>query len=183
MMPRCHPRTPLLLLLLALLASGCGKPAAVEAPKIGEGVTNATFIGLDEGRLELAALSGKVVVVHFWATWCAPCRKEMPSLERLAQRLDPEKFALLGVSVDEDRNLVREFKLKYAIQFARFIDIDMSLAKGHFGVTAFPETFIIGRDGKLLRHMMGEHEWDSPAMLQLLNDAYGGVATKSGAYW
>jgi peroxiredoxin len=107
----------------------------------------------------------------------------MPSLERLAQRLDPDRFALMGISVDEERALVREFKLRYGIKFARFIDLDMSLAKGHFGVTAFPETFIIGRDGKLLRHMMGEHEWDSTAMLQLLNDSYGGITTRSGAYW
>jgi thiol-disulfide isomerase/thioredoxin len=171
------------LLLLPLLLTACGEQTTAEKPKLGDTIANVTFQGLDQSQLELATVKDKLVIAHFWATWCAPCRKEMPSLERLAQKLDPERFALLGVSVDEDRNLVREFKLKYAIQFARFIDIDMSLAKGHFGVTAFPETFIIGRDGKLLRHMMGEHEWDSPAMLQLLNDSYGGVTTRAGAYW
>ncbi len=174
---------PLTLLLLPLLLAGCGEPDSVAPPKLGDTIPNATFQGLDKSRLELATINDKLVIVHFWATWCAPCRKEMPSLERLSQKLDPNKFALIGVSTDEDINLVKEFKLKYGIKFARFIDLDMSVAKGKFGVTAFPETFIIGRDGKLVRHMMGEHEWDTPAMLKVLNDAYNGVTSKSGAYW
>ena len=173
----------LILLVVSLLLSACGEQAKVEPPKVGENVTDVTFIGLDESRTPLGAHKDKLVMVHFWATWCAPCRKEMPSLERLSQKLDPNKFVLIGISVDEDINLVKEFKLKYGIKFANYIDIDMSLARGKFGATAFPETFIIGRDGKLLRHMIGEHEWDTPAMLQVLNDAYSGVATKSGAYW
>lgn len=173
----------LLLLLASAALSGCGKETPVAAPKIGDTIANATFVGIEDNRLELATIKDKLVIVHFWATWCAPCRKEMPSLERLSQKLDLNKFALLGISVDEDRNLVKEFKLKYGIQFAEYIDLDMALAKGRFGVTAFPETFIIGRDGKLLRHIMGEQEWDTPAMLKVLNDAYNGVTTKSGAYW
>jgi thiol-disulfide isomerase/thioredoxin len=177
------PLLHLTLLLLSAVVSGCGKPGVVEPPKIGDTISDVTFVGIDQGTLNLASIKDKLVIVHFWATWCAPCRKEIPSLERLSQKLDPDKFALIGISVDEDRNLVREFKLKYGIQFAKFIDIDQSLSRGHFGVTAYPETFIISRDGKLLRHMMGEHEWDTPAMLTVLNDGYGGVTTRSGAYW
>ena len=171
------------LLLLPLLLAGCGEPAVVAPPKLGDTIPNVSFQGLDKSQLELATVNDKLVIAHFWATWCAPCRKEMPSLERLSRKLDPNKFALIGISVDEDINLVKEFKLKYGIKFAKFIDIDMSLAKGQFGVTAFPETFVIGRDGKLVRHMMGEHEWDTPAMLKVLDEAYSGVASKSGAYW
>ncbi len=169
--------------LFTFLLAGCGEQVSVETPKLGDAISNVTFQGLDGSQLELATVKDKLVIAHFWATWCAPCRKEMPSLERLSRKLDPNKFALVGISVDEDINLVKEFKLKYGIKFAKFIDIDMSLAKGRFGVTAFPETFIIGRDGKLVRHMMGEHEWDTPAMLKVLNEAYNGVASKSGAYW
>jgi thiol-disulfide isomerase/thioredoxin len=171
------------LLLFSLLFSACGEQAPVERPKIGDTIADMSFVGLDGSRLSLGSIKDKVVVVHFWATWCAPCRKEMPSLERLSQKLDPNRFALIGVSVDEDINLVKEFKLKYGIRFAKYIDADMSLAQGRFGATAYPETFIIGRDGRLLRHMLGEHEWDTPAMLQVLNDAYSGVDTKAGAYW
>ncbi len=170
-------------LLFALLLSACGEASRVEPPKLGETVADATFVGLDNNTTTLAAHKDKLVIVHFWATWCAPCRKEMPSLERLSQKLDPNKYALIGISVDEDINLVKEFKIKYGIKFAEYIDLDKSLAEGHFGTTAYPETFIIGRDGKLVRHMIGEHEWDTPAMLKVLNNAYGGVETRSGAYW
>ncbi len=173
----------LTLVLLSIMLSACGEQVSVAPPKVGDVIPDVAFTGLDDSRLNLASMRDKLVMVHFWATWCAPCRKEMPSLERLSRKLDPEKFALIGVSVDEDINLVKEFKLKYSIEFAKYIDLDMSLAQGRFGATAFPETFIIGRDGRLVRHMIGEHEWDTPAMLQVLNDAYSGVTTKSGAYW
>lgn len=174
----------LLPLLAALLGAGCGEEVTtVAAPKLGEVVRDAQFVALDGGTTSLAEHQGKLVLVHFWATWCAPCRKEMPSLERLSRKLDPERFVLLGVSVDEDANLVKEFKIKYGIKFAAYIDQDMRLARGQFGATAFPETFIIGRDGRLVRHMLGEHEWDTPAMMQVLDNAYGGVETKAGAYW
>ncbi|MDH5784227.1 MAG: TlpA family protein disulfide reductase [Chromatiales bacterium] len=172
-----------ILLLPSLLLNGCGDEVKVVAPKIGEAVADARFVGLDGGDTSLAEHSGKVVMVHFWATWCAPCRKEMPSLERLAQKLDSSRFALIGVSVDQDINLVKEFKLKYGIKFANHIDLDMDVAQGQFGASAFPESFLIGRDGKLVRHMIGEHDWDTPAMMQLFNDAYSGVETRSGAYW
>lgn len=173
----------LILLIITTMLSGCGKDKPVDPPKIGGTIFDVTFVGIDNHRLNLASIKDKLIIVHFWATWCAPCRKEMPSLERLSQKLDPNKFALIGISVDEDINLVKEFKIKYGIHFAKFIDIDKSLSNGYFGVSAYPETFIISRDGKLLRHMMGEQEWDTPAMLQVLNDGYSGVTTKSGAYW
>lgn len=182
-MPAIKPCRYLVLLLLSVVLTGCGKQNAMAPPKIGDTIPDVTFVGIDNSRLNLDSLKGKLVIVHFWATWCAPCRKEMPSLERLSQKLDPNRYALIGIAVDEDINLVREFKLKYAIQFARYIDSDMSLSKGHFGVTAYPETFIISRDGKLLRHMLGGQEWDTPAMLKVLNDGYSGVTSKTGAYW
>ncbi len=170
-------------IIIVLLLTGCGKPAPVEPPKIGDAAPPAEIVSLDNRKTSLSSLSGKLVIVHFWATWCAPCRKEMPSLERLAKKLDPSRIVLLGISVDEDTNLVEEFKLKYGIRFANHIDSDMAIARGKFGASAFPETFIVGRDGRILRHMVGGHEWDSPAMLQVLEDAYAGVQTRSGAYW
>jgi thiol-disulfide isomerase/thioredoxin len=168
--------------MLFLLAA-CAEPEQLAPPKVGEVVPDLAFVDLDGRTLQLAQLRGKVVVVHFWATWCPPCRRELPGMERLAQRLDGDKYAVLAVSVDEEPAAVRQFKQRFGIRFANHIDQEMALAKGAFGVSAYPETFLIGRDGKLLRHMRGEHEWDSPAMMQVLEAAYRGNAAKAGEFW
>lgn len=172
-----------LLCATALLLGGCGKPPAAVAPKPGGQMPPLTLTSLDGDALTLASQQGKVVILHLWATWCPPCRKEMPSLERLSQRLDPARFSLLVLSADDEAGLVREFSRRYQITIARYIDSGMTLTKGVLGVKAFPETFIIGRDGTLLHHMMGEQAWDSPAMEKLLNDAYEGKTGKTAAYW
>lgn len=173
---------PLAITLLCLLAA-CSAPEQVAPPKVGETLPDHVFVDLDGRTLKLTQLRGKVVVVHFWATWCPPCRRELPGMERLAQQLDGDKYAILAVSVDEEAAAVRQFKQRFGIRFADHIDQEMVLAKGAFGVTAYPETFLIGRDGKLLRHMRGEHEWDSPAMMQVLEAAYRGDAARAGEFW
>ena len=90
---------------------------------------------------------------------------------------------MIGLSIDEDANLVREFNLKYHISFARHIDPEMKVAKGQLGITATPETFLIGPDGRLVRRMIGDQPWDTPGMRQVLEQAYNGQRGKSGAYW
>lgn len=176
-------RLPLFIILLFTLLNGCSKPEPVEPPKIGDTIEGINFSTMDGSTLSLESQRGKLAIIHFWATWCAPCRKEMPALERLSQQLDPEKFALIAVSVDEEVEEVTRFLRQYGVRFARYIDAEMALASGRFGVVAYPETFLISKEGKLIRHMVGEHEWDSPAMIKVLNDAYAGVDSKSGAYW
>jgi peroxiredoxin len=179
-----HRHIALLIFLSSILAlTGCNEPVVVTPPKVGEAAPHAELINLNGQKLNLDTLRGKVVVAHFWATWCAPCRKELPSMERLSRQLDPKYFVILGISVDREIKLVEEFKRKYGIRFANHIDTDMTLAKGKFGVNAFPESFIINREGNIVRHMRGEHDWDSQGMIKVLNDTYRGVSTKSGAYW
>lgn len=177
-----HYKLPSLLALLLMLGA-CGDKAPVTGPKLNQPFPDITLQGLDGSKLALSEHQGKLIILHVWATWCPPCRKEMPGLERLAKKLDPEKFALIALSVDEDANLVREFKIKYGIDFARHIDPAMRVAGDILGVKAFPETFLIGRDGALVRHMVGEHDWDTPAMRQLLLQAYNGEQSSVGVYW
>lgn len=173
-----------LLLAALLLVSGCGDaPKATVTVSEGSVIPSVTLTGLDGSSLNLDSLRGKLVVLHVWATWCAPCRVELPGLDRFSKSLDPDRFVVLGLSIDEDANLVREFNLKYGIDFARHIDVDNTIAKPVFGIIATPETFIISPDGKLLRRMIGDQPWDTPAMKQLLEQAYNGQQGKSGAYW
>jgi thiol-disulfide isomerase/thioredoxin len=99
------------------------------------------------------AIEGKTLLINFWATWCAPCRKEMPALQKLSDSLDPERFAVIGISVDEDLNLIREFALQYEIRFPIFQDEKLQLASELLRINTFPETFIVSPRGVISRRI------------------------------
>lgn len=108
-----------------------------------------------------AKYSGKVQVINVWATWCAPCRKELPALDRLADALDRDKFVVFGVSIDGDDHLVREFLIDRKVRFTSYLDAQQHMARGVLGVRAYPSTFLVGTDGKLREVVEGAREWDS----------------------
>lgn len=172
-----------LITIAALLLAGCDDSPKT-AVKLTEGAPMPSIIvtDLDGSPFNLDSQRGKLVVLHVWATWCPPCREELPGLDRLAKSLDPSRYTVIGLSIDEDVNLVREFNLKYNISFARHIDPEMKVARD-LGVTATPETFLIGPDGRLVRRMIGDQPWDTAGMRQVLEQAYNGQRGKSGAYW
>ncbi len=98
-------------------------------------------------------IKGKTLLINFWATWCAPCRSEMPVLQKLSDSLDADRFAVVGVSVDEDSNLIREFMLQYKIRFRNFQDDNFRLAAELLGITSYPETFIVSPQGIITRRI------------------------------
>ena len=119
-----------------------------------------TLENLDGGSLSLASLRGKVIFLNFWATWCAPCRDEMPSMQLLddAMRGDPG-FVMLAVSQDErGRQVVKPFVDKNGFRFKVLLDPDGRLASS-YGLTGVPETFIIDRTGRIVAHHMGAFDW------------------------
>jgi len=166
----------LLILCLALALASCGKQEAPAGLTVGQAFPQFALIGLDGGTTSLDRFRGKLVVLNVWATWCHPCRQEMPSLDRLARSVDPQRMAVVGLAVDEDKRLVQEFILQYHVTFPIFIDADMQIANRILGIKAFPATFLIAPDGKLVGQIFGEREWNSPAMMRLLDDAYRGKA-------
>ncbi len=139
----------------------------------GESLAELLLPGLDRDDLTISQLQGKVVVLNIWATWCPPCRRELPSLQRLAEQLDSERFAVLGLSVDDDKHHPREYLIDRKIQLTSYIDLDMSIA-GKLGAQVFPDTYLIGVDGQLLMNIEGEREWDSPQVIAALEAAYRG---------
>ena len=105
--------------------------------------------------------AGKALVVNVWATWCGPCRRELPSLQRLANSLDPQRFAVIGVSIDSDDHLLREFLNDRKVTFPNFHDMQMSAARDVLGLRAYPSTFLVSSDG-IVRHVVERAEaWDS----------------------
>lgn len=117
---------------------------------------------------------GRVVVLNVWATWCPPCRKELPSLERLHKRLDPERFAVIGISIDNDAAIAQEFLLDRGVTYKNYLDLEGASVGRVLGIRIYPDTFIISRDGVLLRKIVGERDWDSPGLVNALESAWQG---------
>jgi cytochrome c biogenesis protein CcmG/thiol:disulfide interchange protein DsbE len=143
----------------------------------GRAAQNFSFT-LDGHPASLEALRGKVVVLNFWATWCPPCVDETPALERMYTDLKPLGVTVLGVSVDDDNAAYQKFLVDHGITFPTYRDPDKKISVS-YGTAMYPETYIIGRNGKIERKLIGEQTWDSPQMLAYLTAiAKGQTPTK-----
>jgi thiol-disulfide isomerase/thioredoxin len=148
---------------------------------------------VDGGQVDLAALRGQVVFVNFWATWCPPCAKEMPSMVKLGQELTarhPGKFRMVAVSVDETAELVKQF-FKGAAQGGRLpagvtvaLDAEARQVVRPWYCTGrgacapddvkFPESYIVDKSGRIAAYVIGDMDWSEPAARELLERLIGG---------
>ncbi len=125
-----------------------------------------TLQDLDGHARQLATLRGKIVFLNVWATWCPPCREEMPSMERLYQRLRGKDFVMLAVSEDEGAGTaVASFVNQMGITFPVLIDPEGTVSQ-RYGVTGYPETFVIDREGRVIQHIIGPEDWESEQAYQ-----------------
>jgi len=113
------------------------------------------------GDVSLASLRGQVVLLNFWATWCVPCEREMPAMQRLHERLASEGLNLLAVSVDEEKDAVEKFRNRFGLTFPILWDPEKRVS-GAYQAYRYPETLLIGRDGVVVERYIGPREWDSP---------------------
>ncbi len=149
------------LALLALLAAvGCGERAA---PPIEPGRPAPEFVlpRLGGGEIALRELRGKVVLVNFWATWCAPCEQEMPAMQRLWEKLAPRGFDLVAISEDDGPAPVEEFRARLGLGFPIALDSGHAVA-GRYQSFRYPESFLVDREGVLVARYIGERDWDAP---------------------
>ena len=116
--------------------------------------------------VRLQDLRGKIVILNFWTTWCAPCIEEMPSLERLQKQMG-SKVTVFAVSTDDDNDAYHKFLKKYDIEFLTVNDQEKKSAE-IYGTTGQPETFIIDPSGKLRRKFIGPVNWTSPEIVDYL---------------
>lgn len=115
----------------------------------------------------LTQLAGDVVLLNVWATWCAPCEQEMPSMERLHQELGPEGLKVVAVSVDEgDADGVRRWVTERKLTFQVLQDRTRSIER-IYQTTGVPESFVIDRHGVIVKKIIGATEWDHPAQKAL----------------
>jgi thiol-disulfide isomerase/thioredoxin len=143
-------------------------------------VPEVSFADRDGRARMLADWKGKVVLVNFWATWCAPCVAEMPALDRLQKELGGGDFEVVAVSVDrEGMKPVEPFLARYQLAaLAPYLNPDASLLRA-FGEKTLPATYIIGRDGRAVGRMEGAAEWDSADGKRLIRH-YLGQPPKGG---
>jgi thiol-disulfide isomerase/thioredoxin len=146
--------------------------SAVDADEM-EGVLAAVFKlpVRGGGELDLGSLRGKPVLVNFWATWCPPCREEMPSLSRLAQSFDPRSFEVVTVSVDDGWDPVDKFLAGSKVPFRVVLDEGAKVSRT-YGTTKFPESYLLDKDGKLRLKFTGPRNWMDPNVATLLQ-SYG----------
>jgi peroxiredoxin len=116
----------------------------------------------DGRQFRLSEHRGKVVLINFWATWCPPCREEMPSMERLYTRQRDRRFTMVAVSLDSNSALVAPYFEQSGLTFPVVLDPRMDLANA-YGVRALPASFIVDPRGMLLAMALGPRAWDGPA--------------------
>jgi len=127
------------------------------------------FLAGNGTEVKLGDFTGRVLLVNFWATWCAPCVRELPSLDRLQAELGEEGLLVLAVSQDRGGAAVAgPFLEKHGIRtLGLFLDSKMRLGR-EFGVRALPWTFLIDRDGRVVGELPGFAEWDSDEAVALI---------------
>lgn len=132
--------------------------------------------------LTLEQFRGRHVLVNVWATWCAPCRKEMPSLDRLARRLAGGSLAIVPLSIDElGAAVVRPFYERLGLENLPIYVDPSKKAMQALGVIGIPTTLIIGPDGREIARMTGPAHWDAPATVRRISEIIGAAPGRADA--
>ena len=112
-------------------------------------------------------IKGQVILLNFWATWCIPCRKELPSLEKLQAKFQDKRFSVIGIAVDKNRKAVMSILKKGDIRFLNILDPDEIISQ-KYEINMLPTTYLIGKDGKFIGKFIGERNWDDNSFKDLI---------------
>lgn len=167
-----RPAASLLAITLALAA--CAQPVeiGVEAPDF-----TAIDVATDSSRDFRTAYAGEVTLVNIWATWCEPCKKEIPALQRLYEEMGPRGLHIAAVSIDEaGAGVVRDFMADFGVTFDVLHDQGGKIQQ-LYQTTGVPESFLVGRDGRIMRIVYGDHPWDSDANRRIIEQLLAAPAS------
>ena len=154
----------ILVLCLSLFIVACGEsPVAT----VGKPAPDFDTVDLNGNVWSLSKLKGQVVFINFWATWCAPCREEMPSMQRLYTKLPKDKFEMIALFNNDTPKVVKGFVAKLGITMPILSD-EYNFAGTKYGLTGVPETFIVDKQGIIREKFIGPAEWDSPKYFDML---------------
>lgn len=151
--------------LALMLASGAA--SATNSPLYG-----LSFPNVDQQEINLSQYKGKVVLLNFWATWCPPCIKEMPSMQRLQEKFEGQDFEIIAISAGETQTAVESFlmELDTELTFSILLD-EKGRTFNEFGVRGLPTSFLFDRKGKLIKVISGSREWDEAREVNMIEAA------------
>lgn len=156
-----------IVLLLFCLTGALPARATPGEVKAGDVLREAQMQGLLNPSRKLSAFRGKPLVINVWASWCAPCRQEMGSLDRLSRRFWGTELNVIGISTDDYRDRAEAFLRRSGVSFNNYIDSRL-LLENMLGADRLPLTLLVDAQGRVLAKFYGAKEWDSPEALALI---------------
>ena len=153
--------------LVLAAAVPAASAAAVLEPWTG-GAASALALSDIDGRVhDLVSYRGKVVLINFWATWCEPCRHEMPSIQHLRSKLAGKPFLAFAVNVDEPEARVRQFVKTTGLDLPVLLDPNKNVTRS-WGVRVLPVTFLVGKDGRIRYRVVGDLDWSDEKIVAII---------------
>lgn len=158
-------------LLFSLCAPVLAAPPARFVPE-GEAIPDQPLYGLFHDYRKFSDFRGKPLIINVWASWCAPCRAEMGSLDRIAKRHNGKQFHLIGISTDDYPGKATDYLLRTPVTFDNYIDRSL-LWETMLGAERIPLTVLIDAKGRVVKRVYGAKAWDSPEMVSVIEKSLG----------
>jgi len=155
---------------ISLCAAAGAAAVGAEVP-VGQPLRSAVLHGLNGPDRLLAALQGRPLIINVWASWCAPCRAEMASLERLAWRKEGRDFAIIGISTDDYREQALNWLKASNATISHYLDQQLQM-EHMLGASRLPLTVLVDAQGRVRLRVYGSREWDTPESLALVRRAF-----------
>lgn len=144
--------------------------AASSASLIGQKAPDFTVFDEKNSPLKLSDLKGKVVLLHFWATWCPPCASEFPTLNKFVNNFKDSDLVFVPVSLDENRGDVEAFRKQVKFELPIYFDPDGGALADKYGTFRLPETYLINKKGIVVYKMIGPQDWSKPVWQQKIRE-------------
>ena len=159
-------------LFFVFFIAGCENIAGLKEIKkieIGKPAPDFVLQDVSGDTWKLSSLKGKAVFINFWASWCKPCRDEMPSMEALNKAMAGQPFQMLAIVFNDDLDTANRFARGLGVTFPVLVNPEPELTEAYM-ITGVPETFLIDVDGILRHRFIGPYNWDTPEMRTLVQE-------------